>query len=275
MSEVLWSPAELRNWEDFYRRLQFLMIRYDELGINYSKSAYNVTGKLTFRPEDKKIEVVLRNELPGSDINYSTDGSEPTNLSTRYTEPLLIEKSSTVKAIAINGGVASKSKWERTLSINKATGTQVNYLKMASLRPDMSGVNTLVNGIRGSKDVEDGQWQGWKGIPMDVVVRLGESAKISKVSIGTMNSPGTLLFCPTKVECYVSNDGLGFRKVGEILNDTDPLGKGVQIKDFSISFDTIPANFVKVVASNIGKCPKGHRAEGYPAWIAIDEIGIE
>ena len=40
MAEALWSPKEVKNWDDFYRRIQTFTTRYDQMGINYSKSAF-------------------------------------------------------------------------------------------------------------------------------------------------------------------------------------------------------------------------------------------
>ena len=37
LSEVVWSPKESRNWEDFYTRLQYLSDRFDAMGLNYAK----------------------------------------------------------------------------------------------------------------------------------------------------------------------------------------------------------------------------------------------
>jgi hexosaminidase len=34
------------------------------------------------------------------------------------------------------------------------------------------------------------------------------------------------------------------------------------------------ARYVKIVAENIGICPKGHWGEGNPAWLFIDEIMV-
>ena len=45
MAEALWSPKEVRNWDDFSRRIQLFMKRYDQMGINYSKSAFKETTK--------------------------------------------------------------------------------------------------------------------------------------------------------------------------------------------------------------------------------------
>ena len=40
MAEALWSPKEVKNWDDFYRRIQLFTKRYDQMGINYAKSAF-------------------------------------------------------------------------------------------------------------------------------------------------------------------------------------------------------------------------------------------
>lgn len=37
LSEVVWSSKESRDWEDFHKRLQYIVKRYDALGYNYAK----------------------------------------------------------------------------------------------------------------------------------------------------------------------------------------------------------------------------------------------
>ena len=45
MAEALWSPKEVRNWDDFYRRIQMFTKRYDLIGINYAISAFKADLK--------------------------------------------------------------------------------------------------------------------------------------------------------------------------------------------------------------------------------------
>jgi len=47
------------------------------------------------------------------------------------------------------------------------------------------------------------------------------------------------------------------------------------LKEFTATFNPISAKYVKVVAQNLGKCPKGHIGEGKPAWLFVDEIIVE
>ncbi len=41
LSEVVWSPPEKRNWEDFSKRLLMMTKRFDSMGLNYSKASFN------------------------------------------------------------------------------------------------------------------------------------------------------------------------------------------------------------------------------------------
>ncbi len=45
IAEALWSPKEVRNYDDFYRRIQSFTKRYDLMGIKYAKSAFKAGGK--------------------------------------------------------------------------------------------------------------------------------------------------------------------------------------------------------------------------------------
>ena len=60
-----------------------------------------------------------------------------------------------------------------------------------------------------------------------------------------------------------------------MVNNIDPLTVGKQLKDFTATFTPVTAGFVKVVAYNLGKCPKGHAGEGKDAWMFVDEIMVE
>ncbi len=275
LAEAVWSPKEVRNWDDFSRRIKLLMNRYDQLGINYSKSAYAVTAKPGFDPVKKQLAVNLKGELAGLEIHYTTDGSEPTNLSAIYTEPILLDKTSTLKAITFNDGIPFGKSMSLSLNLNKATIKPVKYLIPYSEKYKGSGEYTLVNGIRGTTNHSDGEWQAWEGTNMDVVIDLQQQTEIHSISVGSIQNSGAWIFFPKKVEFFVSADGVKFQKVGETITDVDPLSGEKQLKEYRATFNPITAGFVKVVAYNIGKAPKGHQGAGENAWLFIDEIAVE
>ncbi len=275
LSEALWSPTEVRKWDDFSRRIQMMMQRYDQMGVNYSKSAFKVTAKSQSNPEKKQLTVSLSSELAGVEIRYTIDGSEPNAQSKVYTEPVLLDKTSTLKAVTIKNGNPAEKSLSQSFNINKATVKPVKYLIPFSDNYKGAGEYTLVNGVRGSTNHGDGEWQAWAGTNMEVVIDLQQATEIRSISAGSLQNVGASIFFPTKMEFLISTDGVKFEKVAEAINDIDPLSADKQIKAFTVTFNPTSTRFVKVVAYNLGKCPKGHVQEGKPAWLFVDEIMVE
>lgn len=275
MAEALWSPKEVRSWESFSQRIQLFMKRYEQMGINYSKSAYKVAVKAQFDQETKQLAVTLKSELEGVDIHYTTDDSEPGGWSAVYKKPILLSKSTILKAAPmVNGNFAEKT-ISQSFNINKATAKPVIYKTLFSDYYKGSGEYTLVNAIRGSTDHHDGEWQGWAGTDMEIVINLQQTTEISSISVGALQNAGSYIFFPVKMEFFISTDGLKFEKVGEMPNDVDPLSGDKQLKDFSVSFNPTTVGYVKIISKNLGKCPKGHAGEGKDAWMFIDEVVVD
>ena len=269
LSETLWSPKEVRNWEDFSRRIQLFMKRYDQAGINYAKSAYAVTSKAKINPDKNQLEVSLNCELNKVEIHTTIDGSEPNALTPVYSQPIMIDHTSTLKAISIVKGEPVEKAMSQTFNINKATGRPVNYLVPFSPKYKGSGQFTLVNGIRASTNYADGEWQGWVGTNMEVVIALGQVTEIHSIKVGSLQDLGNSIFLPKKMEYFVSSDGVKFDKVAEVINEADLISGGQQMKDFEASFGPLTASFVKVVAQ------KGPLVEKKPTWIFVDEIEVQ
>jgi hexosaminidase len=108
LSETFWSKKEARNWDSFVPRMEAHFGRLDAAGVNYARSVYDV--KIT--PEkDASAKMILRMsaEIPGCDIYYTFDGTNPDAFSPKYAgTPLAIPlDADLVKAIAYRNGQPS------------------------------------------------------------------------------------------------------------------------------------------------------------------------
>ncbi len=103
VAESGWSGTENKNWENFVERLENHFGRLDVRDVNYSKNLYNVFINITKDYEFSKV-ATLWTDLPGVEIRYTLDGSEPTINSTLYEKPFVINKSEVVNAIAFRDG---------------------------------------------------------------------------------------------------------------------------------------------------------------------------
>jgi hexosaminidase len=138
LSEVVWSPRSVRNWDHFVMRLPRQFRLLDRFGVNYRVP--HVVGldedRITL---DDTITVTLTTLTDGAQIRYTLDGSDPDTGSTSYTDPLSLsvgtgEVNVTARAFLANG---------RASPVRSATFRKATLHQPAALDP-----NSLQGGLR-------------------------------------------------------------------------------------------------------------------------------
>jgi hexosaminidase len=91
IAEDLWTPKNLKNWNDFFSRTEQHFERFKEADIKYSPAAYDPIITTTPVPGGQ-VQVNLSTEVQGLDIYYTWDNSFPDNHYAKYVSPLVIPK---------------------------------------------------------------------------------------------------------------------------------------------------------------------------------------
>jgi hexosaminidase len=86
LSEDYWSRDESKNWDNFIRRVENQMPRFEMAAINYSTAIYDPIINTTMN--GKRMVLDMQSEAPDIDIFYSLDGTMPGIYSPRYTKPV-------------------------------------------------------------------------------------------------------------------------------------------------------------------------------------------
>ena len=213
----------------------------------------------TFRGQTR-IEIASLDGKP-VELFYTTDGSEPSAKSQRFTEPFFIAADATVKALAIAAdGRRSQvvtAKYHRIPHDWKIT-----YESRYSSQYTGGGDFGLIDGIRGTANWSGGGWQGFQSKDLVAVIDLGSAQEISKVGAGFLQDIGSWIYMPARVEIELSIDGRSFSPAISIANDVSDQQDGVVIRDFVKSIPAQKARYVRIRAVNV-------RAE---KWIFVDEI---
>ncbi|TPG36167.1 family 20 glycosylhydrolase [Flavobacterium pectinovorum] len=265
LSETLWSSKESRNWNDFTTRLFTLLKRYDYLGINYAKSAYLVTASSTADLANKQIKVELKNEFPNPDIRYVLGDKNIDHNAVKYINPIEFRETTILKASLFQDEKPVGKTFTDTIIFHKAFAHKVKYL--TPFNENYKGdANTMINSIRGSKNFHDGQWQAWIVNDMELVIDLEKLENIEHVSVGTLESQGAGVNFPVEVKVLVSTDGITYKQVGKLSRPyaVNPIP---ELKDFKINFQKQNVRYIKVIAVNLKKSPKGESS-----WLFVDEI---
>lgn len=285
LSEVVWSPKEKKNWNDFERRLPGIFESLDKQKINYSKAYYDL--KTTVLPTENNNGVYYRIESKnkGDSIlfyDYPKNREEcllkefgriPDTVAIHYEEALPYQKnircSGNYGYWLIQRKVETGTKMQE-FSFNKATGKKITLAVPASKNYPGDGAFTLVNGVWNTKGLErSSEFLGFLGTDLDATIDLGKETEISGVKLHSFTQTASWIYPAKDMIVLLSHDGINFTNAENAVNDKidDRINK--------ISFNKISVRYVKVVAKNFGLIPQGNPGAGNPAWLFVDEIEVE
>ncbi len=270
LSEVLWSNKESKNWEDFKRRILRMMKIYDLLDINYAKSIFAVDIRSFFDKEQQKILVKMETQSFNPEIYFTLDGSDPDNSSIRYKKPVEIKKTCLIKAVSYLNGKKVSGVSNVEFFYHKALGKKINLKFPYSEKYFANGDFSLVDGFKGSMLYSDSLWQGFWGTDLVATIDLEKISPIKYISINFLQSVGSWIFLPKKIEFFISSNGNDYKRVA--VFDNVEVRENFIIKTFEKQLDSEKARFVRIFAKNIEKCPQWHPGAGDKAWLFADEI---
>jgi len=210
---------------------------------------------------------------PESSIRYTLDGSEPDQSSEEYTSPILLIKSTDLKAAAFNGNEMSR--------ITRISFERVLPIKWVELKTSpsekyqaKSGSYALTDLELGSSSFSDGRWLGYQGGDMEALLFVGDNQEVSKIRIGCLNKVGSWIFLPDSISVMASVNNSYFYDLGSWSISTYENKKSGR-NDIDIPLKDFRAKYYKVKLWNRKECPPGHAGEGEPAWMFIDEIIVQ
>lgn len=274
LAEVLWSPAQLRNWQSFSQRMEAQYQRYLKRGINFSRSAYQVTAKVQPDTIHKQLIIQLETETYNAAIHYTLDGSNPDANSPRYEKPFAIGQSAEIKAAVIENGTTAGPLMHQEFLLHKAFLQKISLQYPNETRYGGGGPTGLNDGLLGSSYFNDGRWKGFLGNDLVAIIDLESVQPISEIGIHVLHNPVSWIFYPEMISFDVSFDGNDFFPLGEVTPDALARNQD-SLSYLSLSFTDAKARFVRVSAKNIGKCPQGHPGEGKKAWLFASEIVVK
>jgi sialate O-acetylesterase len=221
-------------------------------------------------------------------IRYTLDGTDPVLSSTRYTGPVRIDTSATIRARVCNGTIISAKVFEFTYRSHRAIGKKITMDHPPAEKYNATD-DALVDGLRGSTVFQDGRWQGYEGTDFVGTINLGAPACVKKVTIGFLNDIKSWIFLPEYVKIFVSSDGISYREVGEIIPAESPEIPGPSTREYQWEIPKSDKNnsmsasgtaeaqvrFIRIYAKNRGVCPRWHPGKGGKAWLFADEIMVE
>lgn len=224
--------------------------------------------------DDDGIIVNLKTETKNADIYYTLDGTIPNKNSFIFEEPIIIDETSTLKVVAYKNGVGYSTVASGYFVEKGDTYKKITLVSKSSPNYPGKGVEGLNDGIKANDDYQHSNWLGFEENDFEVIIDLGEKKSIQKITASFLQDQQKWIFYPKKVEYYCSSDGEDYVLVSEIKQSITEDNKATS-NYFISNIENEKARYVKVIAKNVGTCPKWHKGSGGNAWLFIDEITIQ
>jgi hexosaminidase len=272
LAEIVWSPAEQKDWSKFRERLNQQFKRFNLMDVSYSKGSWKVD--ILPSMENGVFKVILDSEQPDYPIHYTLDGTEPNEQSQLYKEPLSISQSATINAGIFADGKLKEYATKKELLFHKGLGKIGTLTTPPSKNYYANGVISLTDGMKGSNNFRDGYWMGFEGTDLDFDLDLGQEIQINSINVSFFQNTGAWIFMPLKVQFTIFDKDHKQLVTSEQVPETTTEAKGSVIEDISSPFENIMGRYLKVHAENMKICPAWHEGAGNKAWIFTDEIVI-
>ncbi|MEQ6122420.1 DUF4838 domain-containing protein [Reichenbachiella sp. MALMAid0571] len=160
---------------------------------------------------------------------------------------------------------------QNNLAIGKSVKLLTSPKKYADENP-----RTLTDGALGGANFY-ANWLGFEGNDMEAIIDLETSTEISKISSAYLQVTNHIVFFPSSVFYYGSEDGTDFKLLGKVKNQSQLTAKSKvnDIQYFDLSFNPTSCRYIKVVADNLDVAPEWHHGAGMGSWIFADEIMVQ
>ncbi len=200
-----------------------------------SVSPPNIIPDQMLVEEPGHAEIEIKPQTPGAEVYYTLDGSNPTEESTLYKNPILVNQQTTVKAVAM------KKAGHQVRLLNKLyflhfREKQFKIEGGVDPRYSGGGEDALIDNKRGTVNYKDSTWQGFEGRDLQADIDLGKSVDVKQVTIGFLQDQNSWIFLPEEVEVFYSKNDKDFIPLKKmVLNAKEP-SKLKQIKNVTIEF---------------------------------------
>ena len=274
LSEVQWTQAEKKDYDNFLERLPQLINLYDKAGYNYAKHIYDVKASLEPNFQTNALDVEF-STLSDATIYYTLDGSEPTTSATKYVGKFSVKEDAKIKAAAFSNDKMSSKVFSEELKMSKSSYKPITLLTEAYEDYAYNGAPLLVDGLYGGNNYKTGRWIGFQSNDMVVVIDMLQPTEISVADINTNVVTGDWIFDAEEIIIESSNDNENFETVDAKTGINVKKKHWEEVVNHHLAFDTaVTARYFKVTIKTLDAMPEWHSGKGRKAFLFVDEIAL-
>jgi len=218
-----------------------------------------------------KEGVQLKNNLPGVQIRYTLDGTEPDSTTgTFYKGPVVLSAYTVMKAKSFKDGWYGSPSVQFYFFKKGVHPTEAELLTSPHKEYKGEGVAGLIDDKKGSADeFRNSAWMAFREIPMEALFNLG-SATTETITLSFAEGAGAYILPPASVEVWGGADKAHLKLLQKVIPE-QPKGYGPTVVK-GIVMKVEPANYYKIIARPVPKVPTWISKKPDKGWLFVDEV---
>ena len=280
LAERLWTNPEVDNFDDFYSRLQKHYPILKLFKIQYGIESIPATIKTTIHESGDRV-ISIKPNLDNIELKYKWE-CENCNDDFRALlegEVKILDRSGNFIVKAYKNGIQYGDSMTIKVEKHLALSSDVTYHADYHAWYSASGDVALTDGVLGSENFRDGNWQGFWGVPAEIEIDLGEVKTINSIATNFFVYPDAWIMLPKLFHFSHSADGKNWTTCPVVMPAATQQFENSSKSYIQLveSFAKTPkvARYLKIRIDGYGKLPASHEAAGQDSWIFIDEIIVK
>ena len=221
-----------------------------------------------------KLMVPVKHVIRDVDLYYTLDGSMPDSTAKKYTEPLHISNSATLRVKAYKKGWLSSNVVSRIFLQAGYRISKTEFLLPADEKYRDNAGTVLQDFDVGDPTDFSTKWLGFQKNDAQVVFDLGKQIVMREVSVNSLTHTAAHIFPPVFVKVWGSKDGQVWKLLQTISPDKATMKTPIGAELLKLSFPATSVRYIRMQAHPLPSLPVWHAGKGLPAWFFVSEVII-
>jgi uncharacterized membrane protein len=220
------------------------------------------------------IRVELFHPVKGTELRYTTDGTEPDSLkSPVYKAPVIVQANTELKVKAFKKGWISseivQSRYLKSLPL-----VQTKLLLPADEKYNADAERVLTDRDLGDPFDFGMKWLGYRKNEALLVMDLGTLRKVEKVTINNLMAIRASIFPPASVTVWGSKDEKNWQLLKTVSPARPQNFRPAKDTLLNLSFSPVTVRYLKLKGEPVKQLPAWHNEKGKPGWFFLSEVMV-
>ncbi len=225
---------------------------------------------------NKTMNVQLFHPIRGTEIRYTTDGTEPDSIDSPIFTSLRIDKNTFIKAKAFKKGWYGSETIAFDFLKNAYTPDSLRLAYVLNRVHKAAGANTFFDGKLGAIGANNPAWANfWAGVrdtDMELYAEFKAPVSIATVGVHYMVEENTGIFPPDVVEVWAGTEPNQWKLINKFKPQKTVKGETPSIRLAEGTFNPVTVKYLKIIAKPVTSIPEWHRSKGGKALLLVDEM---